>query len=144
MALNGEPQTKAIITHGFVVDDKGRKMAKSRGNAVDPQTIIEKYGADVLWLWCASVDYERDVPMSEKMLKHVAENYRKLRNTDFFFLIYMTLIRKLMRLIMPICVLLIGMRLPVHIILTGRCRNSMHSMHLRKWCRCFYNIVRLT
>lgn len=86
MALNGKPQTQAIVTHGFVVDEKGHKMSKSRGNVVDPLKVIKKYGADVLRLWCASVDYERDVPISEKMLGQVAESYRKLRNTCRFLL----------------------------------------------------------
>lgn len=86
LALKDEPQTKAIVTHGFVVDEKGHKMSKSRGNVVDPQDVVKKFGADVLRLWCASVDYERDVSISPKMLEQVAQNYRKLRNTCRFLL----------------------------------------------------------
>lgn len=86
MVMYGARQTKAIVTHGFVVDEKGHKMSKSKGNVIYPQDIIKKYGADVLRLWVASVDFERDVPISEKALTQVAEVYRKIRNTCRFLL----------------------------------------------------------
>ena len=86
MVLNDRLPMKLLLTHGFVVDDKGLKMSKSRGNVVDPLAMIKKYGADVLRLWVASVDYESDVSISPKMLDQVAENYRKLRNTCRFLL----------------------------------------------------------
>jgi len=86
MALHHKPQTKAILTHGFVVDEHGHKMSKSRGNVIDPQDIVKKYGADVVRLWVASVDYERDVALSEALLTQTAEVYRKIRNTCRFLL----------------------------------------------------------
>lgn len=86
MVLNDAPQTKTIVTHGFVVDEKGHKMSKSKGNVMYPQDIIKKYGADVLRLWVASVDYERDVPISQTALGQAAEVYRKIRNTCRFLL----------------------------------------------------------
>ncbi len=86
LIINDKPQTKSIITHGFVVDAHGHKMSKSRGNVVDPKAVVQKYGADVLRLWVASVDYERDVAISESLLTQTAEVYRKIRNTCRFLL----------------------------------------------------------
>ncbi|MFQ5743251.1 MAG: isoleucine--tRNA ligase [Acidobacteriota bacterium] len=77
---------RAVVTHGFIIDDKGRKMSKSLGNVVDPQQIVEKYGADILRLYFASVDYTRDTPFAEKLLDPVVESYRKIRNTLRFLL----------------------------------------------------------
>jgi isoleucyl-tRNA synthetase len=86
LIIHGKPQTKAIVTHGFVVDAHGHKMSKSRGNVVDPKAVVQKYGADVLRLWVASVDYERDVAISDTLLTQTAEVYRKIRNTCRFLL----------------------------------------------------------
>jgi len=86
MVISGKPQTKAFLTHGFVVDANGHKMSKSRGNVIDPREVIKKYGVDVLRLWVASVDYERDVVLSEKLLDQTAEMFRKVRNTCRFLL----------------------------------------------------------
>jgi len=86
LIINDIPQTKSIVTHGFVVDAQGLKMSKSRGNVVDPKAVVQKYGADVLRLWVASVDYERDVAISENLLVQTAEVYRKIRNTCRFLL----------------------------------------------------------
>lgn len=86
MVLHDAAPMQTILTHGFVVDAKGHKMSKSLGNAVDPQKVVKKYGADVLRLWVASVDYERDMPISPQMLDQVAESYRKIRNTCRFLL----------------------------------------------------------
>ena len=70
-----------VLTHGFVLDEKGAKMAKSLGNVVAPQTVIEKSGADILRLWVASSDYSDDLRIGPEILKTASENYRKLRNT---------------------------------------------------------------
>jgi isoleucyl-tRNA synthetase len=77
---------KAVVTHGFVTDDKGRKMAKRLGNVIDPVEAANKYGADVLRYWVASVDYANDVPCSDALLKQMGESYRNVRNTLRFLL----------------------------------------------------------
>jgi isoleucyl-tRNA synthetase len=77
---------KAVLTHGFVVDEQGRKMSKSAGNVVDPQQEIAKYGADVMRLWIASVDYQNDVRCSDNLIKSLQDEYRKVRNTIRFML----------------------------------------------------------
>lgn len=77
---------KSVLTHGFIVDEEGRKMSKSVGNVIPPQQIIDQYGADILRLWVASSDYRRDVRISQKILKQLVEIYRKIRNTARFIL----------------------------------------------------------
>lgn len=77
---------KTVLTHGFVLDGQGRKMSKSLGNVVEPQKVIEQYGADVLRLWVASVDYSSDVKVSYDILKQLAEVYKKIRNTLRFLI----------------------------------------------------------
>ena len=77
---------KSVLTHGFVLDDKGRKMSKSQGNVISPQEIIGKYGADILRLWVASCNYKEDLRISYESLKRQSENYRKIRNTIRFIL----------------------------------------------------------
>jgi len=84
--LHKKAPTKAILTHGFVLDKHGHKMSKSRGNVIDPQDMIALHGADGLRLWVASVDYERDVTISPELLKQTSEVYRKIRNTCRFLL----------------------------------------------------------
>ncbi len=86
MAIEESPCTETIITHGFTVDEHGRKMSKSVGNVVAPQEIIDKIGTDGLRLWMASIDYTDDLGISEKLIKNVAEVYRKIRNTSRFLL----------------------------------------------------------
>ena len=71
---------------GFTVDEQGRKMAKSLGNGIDPADVCNKYGADVLRLWTASVDFSQDVSISENILKQVSDAYRRFRNTFRFLL----------------------------------------------------------
>ena len=75
-----------LITHGFENDGEGKKMSKSVGNVVAPQDIIKVYGADILRLWCASVDYREDVKISDNILKQMAEAYRRVRNTARYIL----------------------------------------------------------
>ena len=77
---------KTVLTHGFVLDESGRKMSKSMGNVVDPEKVISQYGADILRLWVASVDYATDMRIGENMLKQLAEVYRNIRNTVRFIL----------------------------------------------------------
>ena len=77
---------KAIVSHGYTVDDKGRKMSKSLGNVIAPQQIIDQIGTDGLRLWAASIGNDGDIVMSDTVLKNVAEVYRKIRNTCRFLL----------------------------------------------------------
>ena len=72
---------RAVLTHGFVVDEQGRKMSKSLGNSVDPEDLIKKSGADVLRLWVSMVDYRDDIRLGNEVLARVVEAYRKVRNT---------------------------------------------------------------
>ncbi|KKQ33262.1 MAG: Isoleucine-tRNA ligase [candidate division TM6 bacterium GW2011_GWF2_37_49] len=84
MVMNGHTCTKQFLTHGFVVDEAKHKMSKSIGNVVAPQDVIKKYSRDILRLWVASVDYEGDAVVSDKLLENTAEIYRKIRNTCRF------------------------------------------------------------
>ncbi len=86
IALNNETCTRAILTHGFTVDAKGRKMSKSLGNGVEPQEMIDQLGTDGLRLWVASVDYSGDLVISDVLLRNVQEVFRKIRNTCRFLL----------------------------------------------------------
>jgi len=82
----GRAPYNAVLTHGFTIDDKGKKMSKSLGNVVDPQDVVKRYGADVLRLWVASTDFRNDMAASEKILKQVQEAYTKIRNTCRFLI----------------------------------------------------------
>ncbi len=86
VATKGTAPYKAVLTHGWVVDGEGRKMSKSLGNGIDPQEIVEQYGADVLRLWVASSDYHADIRISKDILKQLSEAYRKIRNTARYIL----------------------------------------------------------
>lgn len=77
---------KKILTHGFVLDEKNRKMSKSLNNVILPNDIIKKYGADVLRLWVASVNYTIDINISNEIINRICDTYRKLRNTIRFLL----------------------------------------------------------
>ncbi|MFO0005334.1 MAG: class I tRNA ligase family protein, partial [bacterium] len=81
VATNGKAPYKAVLTHGFVMDEKGRKMSKSLGNVVDPIQVMDSYGADILRLWVASVDYSIDIKVGENMFKQLSDIYRNFRNT---------------------------------------------------------------
>ncbi|OIP72385.1 MAG: isoleucine--tRNA ligase [Oscillatoriales cyanobacterium CG2_30_40_61] len=95
VANYGHAPYKTVLTHGFVLDEKGMKMSKSIGNVVDPAIVIEggknqqqepPYGADILRLWVSSVDYSSDVPLGKNILKQMGDVYRKIRNTARFLL----------------------------------------------------------
>ncbi len=77
---------RAVLTHGFVIDEQGFKMSKRSGNAVDPVQAADQYGADILRTWMAGVDYANDVPISDALLKQFGEQYRRIRNTLRFLL----------------------------------------------------------
>ena len=85
-ATDGYAPYKALLTHGFVVDGKGYKMSKSKGNVVAPQKLIDTLGADILRLWVAATDYSGDLAISDEILKRVVESYRRMRNTLRFLL----------------------------------------------------------
>ena len=82
----GSAPYKAVLTHGWVVDGKGRVMHKSLGNGIEPEEVINQYGADVLRLWVASSDYHADIRISKDILKQLSESYRKIRNTARYIL----------------------------------------------------------
>lgn len=86
VATRGAAPYRSVLTHGYVVDGKGRKMSKSLGNGIDPLDVIDKMGADILRLWVASADYKKDIAASPGILKQMAEAYRKIRNTCRFIL----------------------------------------------------------
>ncbi|PWJ22420.1 isoleucine--tRNA ligase [Jannaschia seohaensis] len=82
----GRAPYRAVVTHGFTMDEKGMKMSKSIGNTIAPQDIVDQYGADILRLWVAQVDYTADHRIGPEILKGVADGYRRLRNTLRFML----------------------------------------------------------
>jgi len=86
VATEGISPYQNIVSHGFVVDGKGEKMSKSKGNGVDPLKMMQVYGADIMRLWAASIDYTADARASEDIFKGNAEAYRKIRNTFKFML----------------------------------------------------------
>ena len=77
----GRAPYDVVLTHGFVLDEKGRKMSKSLGNVVAPQSVIKDSGADILRLWVAASDYSDDLRIGKEILATFSETYRKLRNT---------------------------------------------------------------
>ncbi|HEU4654758.1 MAG TPA: isoleucine--tRNA ligase [Steroidobacteraceae bacterium] len=86
VALHDGAPYRAVLTHGFTIDDKGRKMSKSLGNVIVPQKVVGTLGADVLRLWVAATDYANEMSLSDEILKRVAESYRRIRNTARFLL----------------------------------------------------------
>jgi isoleucyl-tRNA synthetase len=85
-ALEGRAPYKGLLTHGFATDGQGRKMSKSLGNTVEPQTITSKMGAEIVRLWVASTDYSGDLNIDDKILARVVDGYRRIRNTLRFLL----------------------------------------------------------
>lgn len=86
MAARGGPPFNEVSTHGMIVDATGDKMSKRKGNTIDPVQVSDTYGADILRLWAASVNYHNDAPVSEELLKVAGESYRQIRNTLRFLL----------------------------------------------------------
>ena len=86
VAIDKQAPYKQCLTHGFTVDEKGRKMSKSLGNGIEPQDIMKTLGADILRLWIASADYSNEMSLSQEILKRNADAYRRLRNTARFLL----------------------------------------------------------
>ncbi|MGQ0501889.1 MAG: isoleucine--tRNA ligase [Panacagrimonas sp.] len=85
-AMHGRAPYRAVLTHGFTVDEQGRKMSKSLGNVVAPQQVTKTLGADVLRLWVAASDYSGEIAISDKLLTRMADAYRRIRNTARFLL----------------------------------------------------------
>ena len=85
-ALYDRAPYKGLLTHGFATDGQGRKMSKSLGNTVDPQTVTSKLGAEIVRLWVASTDYSGDLNIDDKILARVVDTYRRVRNTLKFLL----------------------------------------------------------
>jgi len=86
VATTGRAPYNTVLTHGFTVDGSGKKMSKSAGNVVAPQEVIDKYGAEVLRLWVSAADYRDDIRISQEILTHLAEAYRRIRNTSRYLL----------------------------------------------------------
>jgi isoleucyl-tRNA synthetase len=84
--INGRAPYNELLTHGFVVDQNGRKMSKSLGNVVAPQKVCDSLGADILRLWVAATDYSGELALSDEILKRVSETYRRMRNTLRFLI----------------------------------------------------------
>jgi isoleucyl-tRNA synthetase len=86
IAMNGKAPYKTVLTHGFVVDEDGRKQSKSLGNVVSPQKVWDSLGADILRLWVASTDFRSEMVASDEILKRTSDQYRRIRNTFRFIL----------------------------------------------------------
>jgi isoleucyl-tRNA synthetase len=85
-ALYARAPYKGVLTHGFTVDEKGRKMSKSLGNVILPQKVMSTLGADVMRLWIAATDYANEMGVSDEILKRISDSYRRMRNTVRFLL----------------------------------------------------------
>ncbi|MBB6342404.1 isoleucyl-tRNA synthetase [Pseudomonas fluvialis] len=85
-AIDGHAPYKALLTHGFVVDESGRKMSKSLGNVIAPQEVNDSLGADILRLWVSATDYSGEMAVSKQILERSADAYRRIRNTARFLL----------------------------------------------------------
>ena len=85
-ALYGRAPYRAVLTHGFTVDEQGRKMSKSLGNGIEPQDITRTLGADMLRLWIAATDYSNEMSLSQEILRRTSDSYRRMRNTARFLL----------------------------------------------------------
>ncbi len=85
-ALYARAPYRGVLTHGFTVDEHGRKMSKSLGNGIEPQDILRTLGADILRLWVAATDYAHEMSLSQEILKRITDSYRRMRNTVRFLL----------------------------------------------------------
>lgn len=85
-AIDDHPPYKALLTHGFTVDENGRKMSKSLGNVIAPQQVTDTLGADILRLWVSATDYSGEMAVSQQILQRSADSYRRIRNTARFLL----------------------------------------------------------
>lgn len=86
VAMKGTAPYRQVLTHGFTVDEKGEKMAKSKGNVVKPQDVVKSLGADIIRLWVAAIDYRNEMAVSDAILQRTADAYRRMRNTARFLL----------------------------------------------------------
>jgi isoleucyl-tRNA synthetase len=86
LATRGRAPYLSVLTHGFTLDGKGRKMSKSMGNTIAPQDIMKKFGAEILRLWVSAEDYREDVRISDEILNRMVEAYRRVRNTARFLI----------------------------------------------------------
>jgi isoleucyl-tRNA synthetase len=86
IALRGRAPYEGVLTHGFTVDGHGRKMSKSLGNVIAPQTVMETLGADIIRLWVSAADYRAEMAVSDEILKRMTDSYRRMRNTARFLL----------------------------------------------------------
>jgi isoleucyl-tRNA synthetase len=86
VAMHGVAPYREVLTHGFTVDERGRKMSKSQGNVVAPQQVVSSLGADVLRLWVAATDYRGEMSVSDEILRRMSDSYRRMRNTARFLL----------------------------------------------------------
>ena len=86
VAMTGKAPYKTVLTHGFTVDKDGKKMSKSLGNVMAPQTVFNSLGADVLRLWVSATDYRTEMTISDEILKRTSESYRRIRNTARYLL----------------------------------------------------------
>ena len=86
VAMHSQAPYKQVLTHGFTVDETGKKMSKSLGNVIAPQSVINNFGADILRLWAASTDYSSEMSISDQILKRNSDAYRRIRNTLRFLL----------------------------------------------------------
>lgn len=84
--VRNAPPYRSVLTHGYVVDGAGLKMSKSVGNVIAPQTLIDKFGAEIIRIWAASVDYKEDIRISDEILNRLVDAYRRIRNTCRFIL----------------------------------------------------------
>jgi isoleucyl-tRNA synthetase len=85
-ALYARAPYRGVLTHGFTVDEQGRKMSKSLGNGIEPQDIMRTLGADMLRLWVAATDFANEMSLSQEILKRISDSYRRMRNTVRFLL----------------------------------------------------------
>ena len=86
VSINGIAPYKQVLTHGFTVDQKGRKMSKSVGNVISPQKVMKTLGADIIRLWVCSADYSGEMSVSDEILNRMSDSYRRIRNTMRFLL----------------------------------------------------------